>query len=145
MDFQEKRVLGVSQERGQAKEEGDKSLHRICKNNLFFGVYPAYPRGGCPRVSATPEQIHTMDVYRAAALNTQIARIHEKTDRFDSALRAIDPQDIPGQDPVIAKNTAQRQFHVDLRDEAQFEYAIRKRRRIISVMAPAFPGTWPSG
>lgn len=91
--------------------------------NNRFGVLFKQTWVGRPRVSATSEQIHAMDAYRAATLNTRIARLRQQTDRFDSALRMIDPQDIPGQDPVTAQHTARQQFNTGIRDEAQFEYA----------------------
>lgn len=91
--------------------------------NNRFGFLFKQTWVGRPHTSATPDQIRTMDALRAAALNTQIIAIREKAARADSALHTIDPQDIPGQDPANAQNTARKKFDTDLREEAQFEYA----------------------
>jgi len=92
--------------------------------NNQFGFLLKHTWIGRPHVTATPDQIHTMDALRAGILHTLEAKIRRRATEEEAALDAIDPvKDIPGQDPARAKSIVRRQFDANLEQEMEFEFA----------------------
>jgi len=91
--------------------------------NNQFGFQLKITWVGRPGVTASPGQIKTMDALRAGLLHSTELDIRKKSAAEEAALDAIDPvQDIPGQDPAAARNTARQKFDADLRLQTNFDF-----------------------
>jgi len=92
--------------------------------NNQFGLLVKHTWIGRPRVTASSEQVKSMDVLRANLLHSLEAKIRKRAAEEAAALDAIDSaKEIPGQDAATAKDIARKQFNRALQEEMEFEWA----------------------